>query len=473
MTTVELLAALARECPNGVSFDPMAVRLLRQKAPFEDWQIEDLKAAMFQLGSGMWFSREMISDDESRLAFDGQAMEWLMEYGCFSVERLFRDFCGVFRYIATPEDCAAVLRHLGFTVAVWGKGGYFCFQPPPSLDDSLAAISETIAGWLEETDGTLTFHEMEQAMPHLTPEALESIRVHFLPEVHEAEVVGVPCWCSTEAIPLPEDFSEKLTTAVDTLVALEERMSAANLEFALNLLYRIRFRKEYALPDNDTFMRVCAKHYQGGNDVFPNTKKPRVKAKDWSMPGRRVRSPNTRFRNLGVPIGVKLVFTKDSHITCTVLDDSNQVEYNGKAWAISALAIHLLDGSAGNGFCHFSYEGETLWERRLRLERASQQDAYQAAEMPPLAEAREEESKIIGLEGRPLSPSTWRSFRSAGTNPRVAEWARRVENGECVENIASESGLMVSTVKEYIINRHRYFVVCEKNGIVPEGGADV
>lgn len=473
MTTAELLAALARECPNGVSFDPMAVRLLRQKAPFEDWQIEDLKAAMFQLGSGLWFSREMISDDESRLAFDGQAMEWLMEYGCFSAERLFRDFCGVFRHIATPEDCAPFLRHLGFTVAVWGKGGYFCSQPPPSLDDSLAAISETIAGWLEEADGTLTFHEMEQAMPHLTAEALESIRVHFLPEVHEVEVGGVPCWCSTEAIPLPDDFSEKLTTAVDTLVALEERMSAANLEFALNLLYRIRFRKEYALTDNDAFLRVCAKHYQGGNNVFPNTKKPRAKANDCTVPGRRVRSPNTRFRNLGVPIGTELVFTKDSHITCTVLDDSNQVEYGGKAWAISALATHLLGGAVANGFAHFSYEGETLLERRSRLEREGKQDEYQAEEMPPPAEVQEAEGKIIGLEGRPLSPATWRAFRSAGTNPRVAKWARRVANGESVENIAQEKGLMVLTVKEYIINRRRYFDICEKNGIVPEGGADV
>ncbi len=358
--------------------------------------------------------------------------------------------------------CAAFLRHLGFTVAAWGKGGYFCFQPPPSLDECLAAISETIAGWLEEADGTLTFHEIEQAMPHLTAEALEGIRMQFLPEVHAAEVGGVPCWCSTEAIPLPEDFSEKLTTVVDTLVALEERVSAANLEFALNLFYRIRFREEYALPDNDTFMRVCAKHYQGGNDVFPNTKKPRAKANDWPVPGKRVRSPNTRFRNLGVPIGAELVFTKDSHITCTVLDDSNQVEYGGKAWAISALAIHLLGVSTANGFCHFSYEGEILWDRRLRLEREDKQDEYQAEEMPPPAEVQEAEGGIIGLEGRPLSPSTWRAFRSAGTNPRVAEWARRVENGESVENIARESGLTVSTVKEYIINRRRYFDVCEK-----------
>jgi|GEM_PF-439473 len=588
MTTVELLAAVTRECPNGVSFDPMAVRLLRQKVPFEDWQIEDLKAAMFQLGSGLWFSREMISDDESRLAFDEQAMEWLMKYGCFSVERMFRDFCGVFRHIATSEDCAALLRHLGYTVVVWGKGGYFCSQPPPSLDDSLAAISETIAGRLEEADGTLAFHEMEQSMPHLTVEALESIRVHFLQEVHEAEVGGVPCWCSTEAIPLPEDFAEKLTTAVDTLVALEERMSAANIEFALNLLYRIRFRKEYGLPDNDTFLRICAKHYLGGNDVFPNMKKPRVKANDWSMPGRRVRnpntifrslgvpigaelvfikdsqitctvlddynqveysgkawaisalvmhllgwsaangfayfsyegeilwdrrlrleregkqdeyrveeipptkmrvveskiigwsvpgrrvrSPNTRFRNLGVPIGAALVFAKDSHITCTLLDDSNQVEYDGKAWAISALATHLLGVSSANGFCHFSYEGEILWDRRLRLEREGKQDEYQVEEIPPPDEAQEAEGKIIGLEGRPLSPSTWRGFRADGTDPRVAVWARRVENGESVEQIAWESGYAVSTMKVMISNFHLYFKVCRLNGIVPEGDADV
>jgi hypothetical protein len=229
---------------------------------------------MFQLGNELWFSREMISDDESRLAFEGQAMEWLKEHGCFSVERLFEDFCGVLRHIDTPEVCAAFLRHLGFTVTAWGKGGHFCSLPSPNLDDSLAAISETIVGWLEEANGTLTFNEIEQAMPHLTAEALEGIRVHFLQEVHEAEVGGAPCWRSNESITLPEDFSEKLTTVVDTLVVLEEKVSTANLEFALNLFYCARFRKKYALQDNRAFMRVCAKHYQGGNDVFPNCERP-------------------------------------------------------------------------------------------------------------------------------------------------------------------------------------------------------
>jgi hypothetical protein len=135
--------------------------------------------------------------------------------------------------------------------------------------------------------------------------------------------------------------------------------------------------------------------------------------------------------------------------------------------------MHLLAGTAGNGFWYFCYEGEILWDRRLRLEREGKQDESQVEEIPPPSEIQEAEGKIIGLEGSPLSQVTWRAFRSAGTNPRVAEWVRRVANGESLDNIAQENGLMVSTVKEYIINRRRYFDICEKNGIVPEGGANV
>ena len=389
MTTAELLRILKRECPNGVSFDPMAMRLLRQKVPFEDWQIEDLKATMFQLENGLWFSCEMISDDASRLQFEKQAMEWLQEHGCFSVERLFRDFNGVFCHITTPEDCGVFLRHLGFTVTVWKKGGTFCSLPPPTLDDSLAAISEMIAGWLEEADDTLTFHEIEQEMPQLTANALESIRTQLLPEVHETEVSGVRCWCSAEAISLPDDFSEKLTTAIDTLVALKKKVSVATLSFALDLFYRTHFREEYVLTDNDTFMRVCAKHYHGRNYLFPE--KFRMKGKNFSASDRRVRSPNTRFGNLGIPVGTELLFTKNPDISCVVLNDSNQVEYKGKTWTISRLAMHLLGVSSANGFWHFSYKGETLRARRLRLERTGKQNEYQTGAMSSPSEVKEEE----------------------------------------------------------------------------------
>ncbi|MEI7825923.1 MAG: hypothetical protein WCI01_11535, partial [Chlorobiaceae bacterium] len=262
----------------------------------------------------------------------------------------------------------------------------------PNIDDNLEKISDTIAEWLEDADGTMTFNEIELAMPHLTAEALESIRKHFLPEVHEAEVGGVSCWRSTGSITLPDDFSEKLTTIIDTMVALDESVTVSKLGFALNLFYRIRFREVYALLYDDTFMRVCKKHYRSDNGVFSNTKITRVRANGMSVPGRRVRSSNTRFSNLGVPVGAELVFIKDNHITCTVLDDPNQVEYDRKAWAISALANHLLGVFSGNGFRHFSYEGETLWDRRLRLKREGNTYEYQAAKILPFSEVQEAEN---------------------------------------------------------------------------------
>jgi hypothetical protein len=83
------------------------------------------------------------------------------------------------------------------------------------------------------------------------------------------------------------------------------------------------------------------------------------------------------------------------------------------------------------------------------------------------------EGEIIGLEGRPLSSSTWRGFRADGTNPHVAVWARRVKNGESVEQIARESGYALSTMKVRISNFHLYFKVCKLKGIVLEGVADV
>jgi len=380
MALGNLLAVLAREYPNGVSFEPLAVRLLRKRVEIESWQIEGLKAKMFQLNNGLWFSREMISDNGTFSEFEGRALEWLKDHGCFSVVRLFEEFSGVLRHMDTPEACAALLQHLEFNVAVRGGGGWFCFLSPQSLDDCLTTVSKKITEWLEEAGGTLACNEIEQTVPYLSAEALENVRMRLLPHIHRAEVGEVACWHSTESIALPEDFSEKLTTAVDTLVGLDEKVTARNLEFALNILYRMHFRKEHFLLDNDVFMRICESHYLGGNDVFSDSKKRRMRATDLAGRSKRTRSPNTRFCSLGVPIGAELVCTKHSHISCIVFDDINKVEYNGKVWSISTLANHLLGGFSANGFCCFSYRGEVLWDMRSRLESKTNKGTLSAKE---------------------------------------------------------------------------------------------
>lgn len=368
MTNTGIQESLAQEYPNGVSFEPMALRLLKNKVPFENLQITELKESMFQLGNGLWFCSEMILNKASLFEFREQADTWLTEYGFFSVEQLHIRFRDVLRHVDTPEYCAIFLQNLGYSVAVWGKKVCFCYWPPLNLDDTLEETSETIAEWLDEADGTLTFHEIELSLPHLNAEALEAIRAQFLPEVYEMEIGGVPCLRRADAISMPEGFTEKLSTIVDTLVELNESVTISKLEFALNLFYRVKFRNLYALTDNNTFMRICAKHYKGDNDVFPGRKKFGVKSNDSSVSAKRVRSPNTLFRNIDVPIGAVLVFIKDNKIKCTVIDSSNQVDFDGKVWAISALATHLLRGVAANGFANFSYDGEILWDRRMRIE---------------------------------------------------------------------------------------------------------
>jgi hypothetical protein len=173
-----------------------------------------------------------------------------------------------------------------------------------------------------------------------------------------------------------------------------------------------------------------------------------------------------------VPIGAELVFIRDSRTACTVLNDSNQVEYEGEQFAISKLAMRLLDVSAVNGFYYFSYEGENLWDRRARLERERGEYGIQTVVDPP-ERVDSAEEQIIGLEGKPLSSTTWRSYRTDGRSPTVAGWARRIENGESAEQIAGETGYAVSTVKIRICNYRLYFRVCERNDISPEAGADV
>lgn len=82
----------------------------------------------------------------------------------------------------------------------------------------------------------------------------------------------------------------------------------------------------------------------------------------------KTKSQATNFELLQLPVGSVLTFTRDSAVTCTVADSTNQVSCNGSVSSISGLACSLL-GYNVNGYRVFMFEDETLWERRLRLEK--------------------------------------------------------------------------------------------------------
>ena len=74
-----------------------------------------------------------------------------------------------------------------------------------------------------------------------------------------------------------------------------------------------------------------------------------------------------RFSMIGVPIGSKLVFVKDSQKSCSTLDDNNRVLYNGEEYSISSLAAKLLNSKSAQGGKYFTYNGERLIDIREKL----------------------------------------------------------------------------------------------------------
>jgi hypothetical protein len=80
-----------------------------------------------------------------------------------------------------------------------------------------------------------------------------------------------------------------------------------------------------------------------------------------------------RFSLADVPVGAVLTFSRDENITAEVIDDK-RIEFEGEITSTSAAAARMLLERFGwtvtkvQGPLYWVYEGETLAERRSRLE---------------------------------------------------------------------------------------------------------
>lgn len=76
------------------------------------------------------------------------------------------------------------------------------------------------------------------------------------------------------------------------------------------------------------------------------------------------------FKMVNIPVGAELVFSRDENIKARVVDDKS-IEFNGAVTSLSASAQKLLGYHYGvQGTAYWVYEGETLDERRKRIENA-------------------------------------------------------------------------------------------------------
>ena len=74
-----------------------------------------------------------------------------------------------------------------------------------------------------------------------------------------------------------------------------------------------------------------------------------------------------KFSLANIPIGAELVFSRDESKKATVFDDRN-IEFNGQKTSLSTSAQEILGYDYGvAGTDYWTYEGETLDERRKRI----------------------------------------------------------------------------------------------------------
>ncbi len=79
---------------------------------------------------------------------------------------------------------------------------------------------------------------------------------------------------------------------------------------------------------------------------------------------KEVRKKRFDFQKYGIPVGAELCFTRDNEKKCKVIGNGN-VDYNGKEFSLSKLALMLLKEMGYNwkqvsGPSFFSYEGTIL-----------------------------------------------------------------------------------------------------------------
>lgn len=86
---------------------------------------------------------------------------------------------------------------------------------------------------------------------------------------------------------------------------------------------------------------------------------------------RKIRS-RFNFEMVKIPVGAELYFSRDENIKAKVIDThaANSIEFNGKITSLSRSAQKILGYQYGvAGTDYWMYEGETLDERRRRIER--------------------------------------------------------------------------------------------------------
>ena len=174
------------------------------------------------------------------------------------------------------------------------------------------------------------------------------------PQHVEARMRGL----DTTGVPRP--FTCVYAAVVDDPSAVEKRMHTV---FERD---RVRRTREFfeGVPVHSA---IAALELAAEREVTPGAT-PEIDEQGVEVAIKPPKRPRFTFSMVGIAPGTELTFLRDESVTCTVENDK-QVNYAGKVTSLSRLTQELLGYYwYPPGPDYWLYEGETLSERRRRLE---------------------------------------------------------------------------------------------------------
>lgn len=135
---------------------------------------------------------------------------------------------------------------------------------------------------------------------------------------------------------------------------------------------------EYRIRPNREFFRlapekvVTALRLTPHQDVTPRSGIFESEEEKVAVNETKARRDRINLQAIHIPVGASLVFSRDTNLISTVLNET-QVEFQGHITSLSRSALNILQSkgysiSSVSGSTFWMYEGETLDERRRRIE---------------------------------------------------------------------------------------------------------
>lgn len=169
----------------------------------------------------------------------------------------------------------------------------------------------------------------------------------------------------TTSVPLP--FECVYAAIVKDSLFVEKKLHDAFSD------HRVRSNREFFEISAERV--VSALELATVKDVTPGKDFTETSEDQEALNKARERRSIFNFEMVQIPIGATLTFSRDPTITCRVIDRRN-VEFEEKVTSLSTSAATILQRlgwkvTAVQGPLYWEYEGETLEERRKKLEEAA------------------------------------------------------------------------------------------------------